>query len=115
MRTRVNYDVRKLTATDVAFTSSSTTGTMSFTHTGFLTTLIVKVPNFTNSITVTAAVTDADSNELYSLAAIAKNGTQVIHMAADYCPVYGETTVTLTLSGVAGGSGGNITVTPIVK
>lgn len=115
MRTRVNYDVRKLDAEDVAFTNVSTTGSMSFTHTGFLTTLILDVPNFTNGITVTVAVTDADSNELYSLAAIAKNATKVIHFENDYCPVYGETTVSLTLSGAAGGTGGDITVTPIVK
>jgi len=88
---------------------------MSFTHTGFLVALAIAVPDFTNSITVTAAVTDSDDLELYSKAAIAKNATEMIHFENDYCPVYGETTVTLTLSGVAGGSGGSVTVTPIVK
>lgn len=115
MRTRVNYDVQKLTPTDVAFTATSLTGTSAFTHTGYLTTLIVKVPNFTNAITVTAAVSDADGNEIASESAIAKNATKVIHMENEYCPCYGTTTITLTLSGVAGGAGGNITVTPIVK
>jgi hypothetical protein len=115
MRTRVNYDVRKLEAETVSFGATGTTGSMSFSHVGFLTTLILDVPNFTNAVTVTAAVVDADSNELYSLAAIAKNETKVIHFENDYCPVYGETTVSLTLSGAAGGTGGDITVTPIVK
>jgi hypothetical protein len=115
MRARVNYDVRKLDSEAVAFGATGTTGSMSFTHTGFLVALVVDVPDFTNNITVTAAVQDADGLELYSLAAIAKNNTQVIHMLEKYCPVYGETTVALTLSGVAGGSGGTITVTPIVE
>ena len=113
MRTRVNYDVRARDAEAIAFTATSLTGTLTFSHTGFLIGLIVAVPDFTNSITVTASIADADGNEIASQAAMAKNATAMVHFDIGYCPLYGETTITFTLSGVAGLGGGDLTVTVI--
>lgn len=114
MRTRVNYDVRKLDAEVLTFGATDTSDTFSITHTGFLAALIVKVSNLTNSVTATVAMADSDGNEIISQATIAENATTVVHFDFGYAPCYGAMTFTVTLSGVPGGSGGTVTVTPIV-
>lgn len=113
MRTRVNYDVREQDGQTISFDADETTGSFTFTHQGFVVAAIVALPNFTNDVTGTLAITDPNGNELASQSAMAKNGTSVRHFDLGYCPCVGEMTVSLTLSGVPGGSGGDATVTLI--
>lgn len=70
----------------------------------------ITLPNYTNAVTGTLSIADADGYEIYSKASIAKNTSTNVYNLGDVIPIYGTVTVTLTLSGVPGGSGGTATI-----
>lgn len=106
-------DIGKVTIACAA-AGTSFTGTFS-TDKGFLTCMTVVTPNFTNNVTTTVTITDANSNVVYVSSALARDTTTAINNALGALPlVSGTVTITLTLSGVAGGTGGSVTVKPWV-
>ena len=80
---------------------------------------VLIVPDWTNLETLTLVITDADTLTLYSKAAIAENATYYLRREDTSSwggntrtfdiPLIGIVTFTFTLTGVPGGTGGNIT------
>jgi hypothetical protein len=103
-----------MTRMDAVFTfgaTGTTTTDYICAESGFAEIAIVKVPNFTNAITVTISVKDTDGNVLWTKAAIAKNGSVKfgadIETAKTGCiPIGDGYKISCVLSGVAGGTGG---------
>jgi len=91
------YDATTTTATAKAVNES-----------GFIRSIAVVMPNFTNSITATLSVKDVDGYEVISKASIAENATTVY--LKEEVPIYYDSTMTITLSGAAGGTGGTVYV-----
>lgn len=96
----------KHTFTYDATTTTATANTVN--ESAFVRSIAVVVPNFTNAITVTLSIKDKDGYEVISKAAIAKNATTVF--LKEEVPVYYDSTLTITLSGAAGGTGGTVAV-----
>lgn len=77
---------------------------------GLIHTIVMTVPNFTNVVTATLTVTNQDGVEIYNSTAKAKNATYALTQLWDKVPIVGFNTVKVTLSGAAGGTGGDVTV-----
>ena len=90
----------------MAIGAAATTNSFTLRAVATVHSLSVKLPNYTNTITGTLSITDANSFEIYSKATIAKNATTHICNLDDVIALDGLYTVLLTLSGVPGGSGG---------
>lgn len=73
---------------------------------------VLKVPNFTNAVTITVTVEDPDGLEIYSSAAKDRNGTYPIYPTFPGVPLCGACTVKLTCSGDPGTDGGDVDFTP---
>jgi len=73
---------------------------------GRLTRCFLVIPNFTNAVTTTITIIDGDSNTLFTSDTLARNTTHDLKTLD--VVVYDTCTVTLTLSGVPGGTGGTI-------
>jgi len=112
MTTVMDYDImRNLEKTDEnsqTFAATGTTKSWTFVAQALTHTIVVVVPAFTNAITTVLSITNSDGNEIYASSALAKSTTHVI--AAEK-PLVGSHTVTHTLSGDAGGSGGIVKTT----
>jgi hypothetical protein len=114
---KVIYDKRHQIDIDATETVYSFRMDSSMRCRGGLSELIVELPNFTNSITTQVSITRAasgnDITTALDMAALAEN--------ADHAKIYDPPILVsesdlfvLTLSGVAGGTGGTAYVTPIV-
>jgi hypothetical protein len=68
----------------------------------------VDMPNWTNAVTGTLSVKNTDGSEIYSKSSLAKNVVTTINDAV--FPFAENLTVTLTLTGVPGGTGGTAAV-----
>lgn len=90
----------------MAIGASGTTNSFTLRACTTVHSLSVKLPNYTNSVTGTLTITDANSYEVYSYDSIAKNATTHIYNLDDVIALDGLYTVLLTLSGAPGGSGG---------
>lgn len=89
-----------------------TAGTANFPVCGIMRAFVAVVSNTTNNITITVAITDEDSYELYSLAAIADNGTTVTTLTAHTEIFIPEgSIITVTPSGDPGLSGATVDLT----
>ncbi len=66
------------------------------------------VPNFTNAVTATLTVHDEGGYEVYNSTAKAKNASY--WLSPVQVPLTGYNTVKVTLSGNAGGTGGDVVV-----
>lgn len=108
---------RKMTkaAASIVFGATGTTGTYKITEcNGFIKNLIIKVPDYTNTITTTVQILDDDGEVLYDSGAKAQNtdyplgGIGAAELGA--IPVSYNYTVSVVLSGVAGGTGGTVQV-----
>jgi hypothetical protein len=79
---------------------------------------VLKVPNFTNAVTITVKITDPDGLEIYNSGAKARNATYPLYPQstnmAPGLPLCGEVTVTLTCSADPGAGGGNVNFTPYI-
>ncbi len=97
------------------FDASTTELVQKVQENGWVNLLLVDVPNFTNAITATVTIKDPDGYSLWTKAAIAKNAVAKYGAGPD-AAVYGsypigyDYTITVTLSGAAGGTGGNLSV-----
>lgn len=98
------------------FTATTTTSTdYIISENGCAVQVLVKVPNFTNSVTATVTVADFDDNVLWTKAAIVKNATASYGAGPDVAetgciPVGNKYKVKCTISGAAGGTGGTVQV-----
>ena len=82
-----------------AKTCSFTIRANALTHT-----IVCFLPNWTNTVTGQITITNSDDREIYASAdTLAKN---TVHVLAAVKPIVGINTITITLSGVPGGSGG---------
>ena len=93
-----------------AIAAGETSNTTTFEHRGALFAYQIITPDYTNAVTTTIGITDSDGYALYSLAAIAKNTTTFINELCQKIPCDGKMTITITASGVPGGTGGTTTV-----
>jgi len=76
---------------------------------GVIRKIVLNLPDWTNTVSATIAITNEDGDTLYSVATLAQN---TCHYKDDVYVVVADTcTITVTLSGVPGGSGGDATVT----
>lgn len=94
----------------LSFGAAETTKTWAFSYfNGYMVSMIVVVPNWTNTVTCTLSIVNGESRAVYTSAALAQNASYYIYPSF---PVAVETyTLTATLSGVPGGSGGNVIIT----
>lgn len=88
----------------------NTQTTALFATGGELSRAVVVMPNFTNSVTATFTLKNAESRALVSVTGIPKDATTVITPTVTK-PTLENWTLELTLSGDPGGSGGNVDVT----
>lgn len=74
---------------------------------------LADLPNFTNAITGALSIENKNSDEIYTKGSLAKNTKTKINVCSDGndVPLADTSTVKLTLSGVAGGSGGTAYIT----
>jgi hypothetical protein len=91
-----------------AFTAISTTATNLLCENGFVRQYVLTVPNFTNAVTATVSVLDEDSNTIYTGSAHNRNATYSADSLSVPCDK--NYTAKVTLSGAAGGSGGDVTL-----
>lgn len=104
----------------IPFGATGTTGTYKLTEcNGFIKNLIIKVPDFTNVVTATVQILDDDGDILYDSGAKAKNAIYSLgNIAAaelGEIPVSYNYTVSVVISGVAGGTGGTVTVKAYIE
>jgi hypothetical protein len=97
------------------YDASSTTHTETIMENGFVEMVNVVMPNFTNAITSTVTVADTDGYTVWSKASNANNHTTLYGNGPDAVdmgvfPIDYGYTVTVLLSGAAGGSGGTVSV-----
>lgn len=105
-----------MTRIDAVFTfdASATTAPVHLcSENGCAEIVIVKVPNFTNAVTPTITVTDADDNVLWTKGTITKNastkyGADVETAETGCIPIGNNYKVSCVLSGAAGGTGGTV-------
>jgi hypothetical protein len=104
-----------MTAQSLAFGAADESKSFTIAANGRIRAYTVTMPNFSNAVTGNLSITDAGSREIYnsdgrSEADFAKNGATHVYNLRDIVGLYGTCTVTVTLSGVPGGSGGTVSV-----
>jgi len=105
-----------MTRIDAVFTfdASATTAPVHLcSENGCAEIVIAKLPNFTNAITATVTVKDADDNVLWTKATIANNtstkyGNGPDGVSSGCIPIANNYKITCVLSGAAGGTGGTV-------
>jgi len=102
----------------VTFGASDTTQTFTLNYNGFVNAYAVVMPNFTNAPTGNLKITNSGSLDVYDSSGsdrdesdFANNATTHVYGLKDVITLAGVNTVTITLSGVPGGSGGIVYVT----
>jgi hypothetical protein len=100
--------MQRITASFV-FAATGTTATATIHENGYLTDYILVAPNFTNSVTSTLSIADDSTSPVTIWTGDAKNenATSVVNSLS--VPVDRGFTITCTISGVAGGTGGTVT------
>jgi len=96
-----------------AFAATGTQLTSLIHENGSISLMVIEVPNFTNTITITVTVLDTDGDTLWESGSLAKNST--VRRTGLSIPVDYGYTIQVDLSGVAGGSGGTVTVKNYVQ
>ncbi len=84
--------------------AAATSGSVNFATRGTLNMLVFKVPNWTNVVTAVVTITNADGYVIYTSPARDRNNTYVTSSLD--VPIQANNVVTVTLSGVPGGTGG---------
>ena len=107
-----DYDIMRNLEKTIEHTSefgaTGTTDSWTFTANALTHTIIVDIDNFTNASTTVLTITNSDSHVIYTSSALNENTLNII---ATEVPLVGAHTCTLTVSGVLGGTGGDIRVT----
>lgn len=103
------------TINQFVFDAATTVLTQEVQENGFCSVIIADVPNFTNAINATLTVKDRRGYTLFTSVALARNVVTNIGdtiTAADFgdIPIDNRYTLTVTLSGAAGGAGGTVKV-----
>jgi hypothetical protein len=93
---------------DLVFGAADTVKTATVHFRGEVKNLALRMPNFTNSVTGTLALNDEDGITFYSQAAIPENADSPYTVERYFSG--GLITVSLTLSGAPGGTGGTATL-----
>ena len=105
---RVHKTIQKADPQTISIASDKTVGNFTICAWALTHTIVVVLPDWTNSVTATLSIENDDSNEIYSVASLAKDSTHVIAVEK---PLVGTNTVIITLSGVPGGTGGDTETT----
>lgn len=87
--------------------AAETTKTENFILEGEIGALFVRMPNWTNVVTGVVSVLDQDGYEVVASSALARN---LDHKVAADWPLPGSQTLKVVLSGVPGGTGGDVIV-----
>ncbi len=99
--------------TSLVFGASDTTKSLTLVAEGLMKHLHLRLPNFTNAVTATVTIDDVDSYTIYTSGANARNGNYNLDRQGEWIDLLlGQepVTITVTLSGVPGGSGGTVVV-----
>jgi len=92
----------------LTYNASETVKQFTINENGHMTDVAVVMPNFTNAITGTLTIEDEAGVVLYTKATIAENATTVVNSLS--VPVDHGYVAKLTLSGAAGGTGGDVSI-----
>jgi hypothetical protein len=92
----------------LAFGASDTTHNFTLETYGLVHSLLLNLPNFSNSVTATITITDGAGNIVYTQSGIAVNQEAIFGSTEFQAGLAGINTITVTLSGAPGGSGGNV-------
>lgn len=102
---------------DLAFDADDLTKDQEITLEGLLKHVYVAVPNWTNAVTVNLKIKDASGRVFYTSKELARNAVYNLETLLDAAGLSwldqvltSATTLTVTLSGAAGGSGGTVAV-----
>lgn len=92
----------------LSFGASDTVKSAKIVNNGFVKYIHLSVPNFTNAVTITLSIEDEEGTKIWEDSARNRNADYIIgnlNIPSDI-----KYTLKATLSGVPGGSGGNVTV-----
>jgi len=96
----------------LAFTATSLTNSYTLQCNGQMNMALIEMPNFTNAITATLTISDENGVVIMNKASIAENANTMLDATDDFDKAMAGTyTVLITLSGVAGGTGGTVYTT----
>jgi hypothetical protein len=104
-----------------SFGATGTVLTQTLQNTGWIEMIIIDIANFSNVVTATVTINDPDGYEVYNSTALAKNtvtkqGDSFGAADVGAIPIhYDDFTMTVTISGVAGGTGGDVKVISFIK
>lgn len=90
--------------------AAETTGNFTILGNALVHTITVQIPDWTNTVTLTLTIADVDSVNIYTSSALAQNTNHIITDLKDSIPIWGVNTFTATLSGVPGGTGGDVSI-----
>ena len=109
MTTPMDYDIMRSLHKTIENTSSfgatGTTDSWTLVAQALTHTIVVNIPNFTNAVNTVLSITNEDGHEVYASPSMTENG---LHILKAEVPLVRSHTVTLTISGVAGGTGGDV-------
>jgi len=91
-----------------SFDADDLTKSWTLTANALTHTIVVDIDDFTNAETTVLTITNSDSHIIYTSSALNENTLNII---AAEVPLVGANTVTLTVGGVLGGTGGDIRTT----
>ena len=101
------------TTSTFEFAATGTELTTLICENGYLTDYVLTVPNFTNNVTATLSILDDNDVTIWTGDAKARNATAVVNSLT--VPVDRNFTLKCTLSGVAGGSGGDVVAQTFIQ
>lgn len=102
---------------DLVFSATDETKTIAIDPTlgikGEVVKILATVPDWTNTVTSTISMNNADSKEIYQSSAFSQNDEYDITLCSNECIVMGAEGEEwkISLSGVPGGSGGTVNLT----
>lgn len=102
------HAVEKIPRKAIAIAATGTSFTTTITYKGVLTRYLLECFDATNAVTRTLTLVDENSITIFTGAAHADNGNYSVPIDVE---IDGTYTVTITLSGAAGGSGGTDYIT----
>ena len=112
MANPTDYDImrslEKTVEKTVTFAATGVTQSYTLTANALTHTIVVDIDDFTNASTTVLSILNEDGHEIYASSSLSENTLNII--AAEK-PLVGDNTILLTVSGVLGGTGGDIRVT----
>jgi hypothetical protein len=99
--------LEKTSEQTLSFDADDLTKTFTITANALTHTIIVDTDDFTNASNTVITITNSDSRVIYTSGNCAENATTILSTET---PIVGTNTVTATVSGVLGGTGGDVRV-----